>query len=121
MCGQWPNPGLRRILESFRVKLILLPGSDLMVEKQNELLALLKRLQAQVQETPNLDPQTAEQIQRIVREIESSLPGPNQSVSEEEPSLADRLKETALEFEASHPTLSGTVGGIADALAQMGI
>jgi hypothetical protein len=92
-----------------------------MVEKQKELLALLKRLQAQVQETPNLDPQTAEQIQGIVREIESSLPGPNQSASEEEPSLADRLKETALEFEASHPTLSGTVGGIADALAQMGI
>ena len=31
------------------------------------------------------------------------------------------LEEVALDFEASHPTLAGTVGSIIDALARMGI
>ena len=45
-----------------------------------------------------------------------------QSGAEHEPtSIAERLREAARHFEVSHPTLSGTIGQLADILAQMGI
>jgi hypothetical protein len=91
-----------------------------MNDKQAELLALLQQLQAQLKATPSLDRSVANQVQAIVREIEATLPRAEQQ-SPDEPPLADRLREAALDFEASHPILSQTVGNIADTLAQMGI
>lgn len=92
----------------------------IMAEKQAALLALVRQLQSQLRETPEVDPEVADQIHDIVREIEASLPITKPSSADESP-LTNRVREAALDFEASHPTLSRTVGNIADTLAQMGI
>jgi hypothetical protein len=91
-----------------------------MVDKQTALLALLQQLQTQLRDTPSLDPSVASQVQALVRDIEATLPSTEQQ-SPDEPPLADRLRQAAQEFEVSHPTLSRTVGSVADTLAQMGI
>ncbi len=92
----------------------------IMIDQQAAILALLQQLQTQLKETPSLDPSIANQVQAIVREIEATFPRAEQQ-SPDEPPLADRLRQAALDFEASHPTLSRTVGSIADTLAQIGI
>ena len=93
-----------------------------MVEKQAALLALVQQLQTQLRETPALDPAVADQVHEIIREIEATLPRNEQEQpSADELPLTDRVREAALDFEAAHPTLSRTVGNIADTLAQMGI
>lgn len=91
-----------------------------MADHQAELLALVQQLQKQLRETPALDPAVAKEVQAIVREIETTLPRAAE-VSPEELPLADRLRQAALDFEASHPVLSQTVGNIADSLAKIGI
>jgi hypothetical protein len=92
-----------------------------MADKQTELLELLRRLQAQLRETRELDPAVAQQVEAVVHEIEATLPNISSPDAQEEAPLVDRLRQSALDFEASHPVLARTVGNIADTLAQMGI
>lgn len=93
-----------------------------MDDKQTAIVALLEDLQRQLNSTPSLDPAVAGRIQLLIQEIEASLPGTAQEpIASAESPLTERLKEATLDFEASHPTLSRTVGNIADTLAQIGI
>ena len=84
-------------------------------------MALVQQLRTELRETPELNPAVAGQIHDIIREIEATLPNTPQQPSSDESPLTDRVRDAALDFEAAHPTLSRTVGNIADTLAQMGI
>lgn len=91
-----------------------------MPHDQTELLALVQQLQKQLRDTTAIDPAVAKQVHAVVQEIEAALPRANASGAEELP-VVDRLRQAALDFEASHPVLSQTVGNIADSLAKIGI
>jgi Domain of unknown function (DUF4404) len=91
-----------------------------MSDQRNRLRQTLAQLEAQLENADTLDPAVAERSRALVadirRSLESGEPQPAQAAS-----LTRRLGEAALEFEASHPTLAGTVGSVIDALGQMGI
>lgn len=100
-----------------------------MTEQHEQLRADLDELRRQLEATPSLDAASRSLIERTIADVEKVLADQNsgRTVGTEgarptgRGSLAGRLAEAAKRFEATHPTLSGTVGGIIDALAQMGI
>lgn len=90
------------------------------MSEHRQLREHLARLRQQLLETPSIDPSTRSRLEQTVAEIEDDLsearPG-----SRPNSSLVTRLSEAALDFEASHPTLAGTIGSVIDALAAIGI
>lgn len=93
-----------------------------------KLHAALEELETAVQSQAAVDPQTRERLERAISDIRAALnnlppdaPTAGSSSESEEDSLTGQLAGVAREFEATHPTLSGMVGSVIDALAQMGI
>lgn len=84
---------------------------------RQELEETLRQLHEHLSETRDLDAEEVAKLRAAVDEIESTLDRSDVSSA----SLADRLREATRQFEESHPMLTGTVGRVADMLAQMGI
>ena len=94
-----------------------------MVESNvDSLRAKLAALHAQLELSGGDLPELRAQLLATVSEIERLLASGKLTQSESsQTSIVSRLTEAARHFEESHPTLSGTVGSVIDALAQMGI
>lgn len=80
------------------------------------LAELLTALHAELESADTLDDQQAEELKQTLDEIQEKLEG-----EEAESTLVSRLRESAQQFEESHPQLTHTIGSLADALAQIGI
>lgn len=80
----------------------------------------LAQLQQQLADADHLDRDQIASLRAMVADIQAALEQEEQE-ERSEPSLAARMREAARHFEDSHPTLTNTVGRVADALAQMGI
>ena len=78
---------------------------------------ILVQLHEQLANVDDLDDEQVQQLRAAVAEIESTLDRTDVSSA----GLAGRLEEATRQFSHSHPTLTTTVGRIADLLAQMGI
>ena len=101
-----------------------------MAENQPPLQSTLADLQRQLTETRELTPELRASLAALVVDIQRTLSasaagGAATSAlpvkAGQHDSLVARLSEAAREFEDTHPTLSGTIGSIIDALAGMGI
>lgn len=77
----------------------------------------LTQLHQQLADADHLDRDQVAALRATVAEIQAVLEREERS----ETSLAARMREAARHFEDSHPTLTNTVGRVADMLAQMGI
>lgn len=84
---------------------------------RTELEQTLDHLLAQLEAAETLDLDERERLRQAIHEIQGSLD--RQEVSSH--SLADRLAEGTRHFQESHPSLTQSIGRIADMLAQMGI
>ena len=84
---------------------------------RTELEAALKQLQEALENIDQLDGQEAEQLREAAKQITETLDHSDVDSA----SLAKRLQEQTDAFQESHPTLTETVGRIADMLQQMGI
>ena len=94
-----------------------------MTDDREQLLQSLQDLRAQLLRADLPDEAVRVRLEQTIMEIEGSL-GPSRAVvpvRPVHPSLLNRLSEATLEFEASHPTLSGAIGSVIDALSRMGI
>ena len=80
-----------------------------MAEEAQELRRTLSQLHEQLRSSANLSDASSPAV------VTSGPADPRQT------SLAARLADAEREFEATHPTLSGIVGSIIDALGRMGI
>ncbi|QEG43281.1 DUF4404 family protein [Roseimaritima ulvae] len=78
--------------------------------------ALLTALHAELESAETLDEQQAAQLKQTLDELKEKLPE-----EEAESGLVSRLRESAQQFEETHPQLTHTIGSLADALAQIGI
>ena len=97
-----------------------------MSEDRKQIEAALDRLTDELMSSNTFDPATAQRWQALLRDLRQALAADNESRTKHSPkasesSLAHRVSEAALEFEATHPTLSGSLGSIIDALGRMGI
>jgi hypothetical protein len=91
-----------------------------MTDDRDKLRATLDQLRAQLETTSGINPRVAAQLDSTLKEIEGALAGEQPSEPSEQP-LSERLSQAARHFEASHPTLAGTLGSVIDALSRMGI
>ena len=91
-----------------------------MAEDQERLPQLLTELRSQLAASTSIDDGTRRRLEATIADIERLLGGPAPKSARAE-SLAGRLGDTAVDFEASHPTLAVTISGIIDALGNLGI
>jgi len=89
---------------------------------------LLRQLQNELAEADNVDADLSEKLRATATEIQTALhrqpPLPavmGESPDAESAGVIDQLRDAAERFKDSHPTLTNTVGRIADALSQLGI
>lgn len=89
---------------------------------------LLRQLHNELAEADNVDAELSEKLRGTAAEIQTalqrqpSLPATIDEAPESESTgVIDQLRDAAERFEDSHPTLTNTVGRIADALSQLGI
>ena len=91
-----------------------------MPERVTKLHALLDELEKELHSVESLDDQSRELLKEAVGEIQSALQEDDTEKLQHQ-SLADKLGESVVEFETSHPTLHGVVNRIIYMLGQMGI
>jgi len=84
---------------------------------RTELDQTLEQLRTQLASVEELDAEERDRLQTAVNEIQNSL----DRAEVNSQSLADRLSEATAQFQESHPSLTNSVGRVADMLAQMGI
>lgn len=98
-----------------------------MADNRQDLRATLTELHDQLEVAESIDAESMAMLRQALADIEQALSrrpissevSPMESQARR--SLVRRLTDAARGFEATHPTLSGAIGGVVDALAQMGI
>lgn len=89
-------------------------------QRLEQLRATVRELEQELSEVDSLDPATRQVLSQAAREIQAAL-GANASAPLSTPGITQRLRDAAAEFESSHPTLSGVLERVVDALGQLGI
>jgi hypothetical protein len=89
-----------------------------MTEAKQQLQSTLLQLHSELAQIDPDDPRVRTLLEGAVAEIQSVL---GQPATSRDASLIDRLKESAKNFEDTHPTLANTIGSVVDSLSQMGI
>ena len=84
---------------------------------EESLRAHVATLRSELAQAHDLNADAREVLRGLARELEAVLQGAHPSSGVIEPPLRDRLADRVRELEASHPTLSRTVGNIVDTLA----
>jgi hypothetical protein len=85
---------------------------------EESLRALVARLRSELTTAHDLDADAREALHSLTREVEATLHSePAGAGAESDTTLRDRLADWVTELEASHPTLSRTVGNLVDTLA----
>lgn len=98
-----------------------------MTDDRQELRATLTELHRQLEAAETIDVESVAMLRQALAEIEQALARrpkgeePSPAESQTHRSVVRRLTDAARGFEATHPTLAGTIGSVVDALAQMGI
>jgi Domain of unknown function (DUF4404) len=80
----------------------------------------LRTLHTELARTRSVDPQTRELLIALLTDI-TRLLGQAPGTTTEQHSLAARLDELAVQFEAEHPALSSALRQVVDALSNAGI
>jgi len=84
----------------------------------DQLKATLDELHHQLADIDQLDPALRGQLNSAMQEIQTALKNKTAPGGE---SVMRRLGEAARHFEESHPTISGTIGGLIETLGRSGI
>lgn len=91
-----------------------------MPQRIAKLQATIEELQAELASLETVDVETRAALENAVDEIQTAL-GKESHSELGASSLIASLRDSAKQFEASHPTLFGIVSRTIDALGQMGI
>ena len=81
----------------------------------------LAELQEVMSTSESIDESTRQALQETIDEINTALEAEKEAEQLQELSPIESLQKAAKDFEESHPTLSGIIGGVIDALGQLGI
>ena len=89
-----------------------------MPERIEKLRSTLKELEEELGNLSSFDEATRQMLEEAVSEIQTAL---NKDEYFEPESVIERLRAAEEKFQVSHPTLSGVVARMLDALGQLGI
>lgn len=81
----------------------------------------LQELHSELQRVESVDQNERTVLNRLSEDIRELLDHRGEQQEHKYKNLADRLRESIDQFEASHPNLTMLMGQLADALAKMGI
>jgi septal ring factor EnvC (AmiA/AmiB activator) len=91
-----------------------------MAEDRQRLEVALDKVQSQIDEVRARDPAAAAQLESALGEARGALrSGPLEPQAHR--SIVEQLSAAVEEYEAEHPRLAANLGGLIDALSQMGI
>jgi len=88
---------------------------------ERHLRQMLEQLHAELQRTDTIDGRSRELLRGMVADIEDLLAREQTQGLKQPESIVARLREAVRTFEATHPALTDAIGGVADALARMGV
>jgi uncharacterized protein YaaN involved in tellurite resistance len=88
--------------------------------QEEHLRHMLEQLHTELQRTDAIDDRSRELLSSVLDDIEDLLDRKQKRATQPE-SIIERLREAVRAFETTHPTLTDAIGGVADALAKMGI
>lgn len=88
--------------------------------REQHLRQMLEQLHTELQRADTIDDRSRELLRSLIGDIEDLLERKQKQGTQPE-SIIERLREAVRAFEKTHPTLTDAIGGVADALARMGI
>ena len=88
--------------------------------QERHLRQMLEQLHTELQRADAVDDRSRELLRSVLGDIEDLLERKRKRGTQAE-SIIERLREAVRAFEKTHPTLTKTIGGVADALAGIGI
>ena len=83
---------------------------------REDLVNALETIHRELEQADQLDQADVDKLRSAIDEIQSMI----DNKTEPPASLGEMLRESAIEFEASHPILTMNLGRIADILQRMG-
>jgi len=88
--------------------------------QEQHLRQVLEQLHTELQRTDATDDRSRDLLRSVLDDIEDLLERKQKRGTQPE-SIIERLREAVRAFETTHPTLTDAIGGVAEALARMGI
>ena len=88
--------------------------------QEQHLRQMLEELHTELQRADTIDDRSRELLRSVLDDIEDLLEH-KQKRDTQPDSIIERLREAIRAFENTHPTLTHSIGRLADALASMGI
>ncbi|MHB0956453.1 MAG: DUF4404 family protein [Pirellulaceae bacterium] len=92
-----------------------------MSERVERLRSLIKELEAELAALDTVDAESQQALTDALRELRTALSNRVGAEAFSSDSLVERLREAEGNFQVSHPTISGLVVRMIDALGQLGI
>ena len=92
-----------------------------MAEHVNRLRETVTELERELDGLESLDDETRVVLQEAVSELQAKLASDENVLDYKADTVIERLEQAESDFQASHPTLSGVVMRLVDALGQLGI
>jgi hypothetical protein len=89
---------------------------------REKLKGTVAQLQAELNDVEALDSVVIERLRGALADVQTALdrPATQAPAPQRAPGLVERLGDSALRLEESHPTLSTAIGNLAGILGQMG-
>jgi hypothetical protein len=84
---------------------------------QDTVRARLAKLHAELEDAHQANPEAAERLGGVMPDVKRLAEGGG----EHDASLPERLEKVAVQFEADHPAIAGSVRRLVDLLAEVGI
>ena len=81
----------------------------------------LHNLHEELKNTKEVDENSKTILQEIMKDIHNILEHSEETISEEHANLVERLKNSATEFEVSHPELAGAINIVINSFSNIGV
>ena len=92
-----------------------------MSERVDKLKSLVKELEAELATLDTADAESQQALAETLRDLRTALSSRVDTESLSSESVVERLRDAEGNFQVSHPTISGLVVRMIDALGQLGI
>jgi hypothetical protein len=89
--------------------------------REQHLRQMLEQLHTELQRADTIDDRSRELLRRVLGDIEDLLERKQKPGGTQLESIIERLRGAVRAFETTHPRLTDAIGGVADALARIGL